>query len=70
MIQTLSHHLLPVMLISITACFSHAPSVSDEEKDREDLGQTSECGDDERVLQSHLRHPRCDAAVKFQTLPV
>lgn len=48
--QTRSHHLLPVMLISTNACLPHLLAISNEEKDREDLRQTSERGDNEGIL--------------------
>ena len=60
--QTCSHHLLPVMLISLNADSSHTLTISNKEEHREDLRQPSKCCDNECVLQSHLGDPRGDAA--------
>ena len=60
--QSRRHHLLFVVLISPHARPSHSATVDDEENNREDLCQTRECGDDEGVLEAHLRDPWCDAS--------
>ncbi len=67
--QTRVHHLFPVMLISTDACLSQFMTISNKDENGENLRQSSECGDDECVLQSHLGDPRGDAVELVRVSP-
>lgn len=67
--QTRIHHLFPVVLIFTDACLSHFMTISNKDENGENLRQSSERGDDECVLQSHVGDPRGDAVELFRVSP-
>lgn len=61
MTETGRDPLLLVMPKPTRARPPHALAITDENEDREALRQRDGRGDEEGVLQSHLRDPRCEA---------
>lgn len=55
-------HLANILLITYSTLSSQPFPISDEDEKRCDLRHSGECGNKERILQAHIRHPRRETA--------